>query len=296
MKSIESGVSPSSDYYVYAPSRTAQSMFFYPLQCGMFEYAPGYHLERSSFDSFLLMYLQKGSMTLDCGGKRQTIPEKCFALIDCYLPHGYSTASGCTCLWLHFDGVLARKYCGLITSRLGQVFSMGDDRPVLRILQGILDAFRNSRQVREPLLSRYINDMLTEFMLLQPERKQAALDDSAVNRAIGHMNEHFVESVTVQTLASTAGLSPCHFIRVFRQKTGYTPHEYLVNLRMASARYLLKYTTLSVKEICFNTGFASESVFCNAFRKQHQLSPQQYRLSGAEHADNARQYLPEDSV
>ena len=138
--------------------------------------------------------------------------------------------------------------------------------------------------------------MLTEFMLLQPERKQAALDDSAVNRAIGHMNEHFVESVTVQTLASTAGLSPCHFIRVFRQKTGYTPHEYLVNLRMASARYLLKYTTLSVKEICFNTGFASESVFCNAFRKQHQLSPQQYRLSGAEHADNARQYLPEDSV
>ena len=51
---------------------------------------------------------------------------------------------------------------------------------------------------------------------------------------------------------------------------------------MASARYLLQYTALSVKEICFSTGFSSESVFCNAFKKRHQMTPQQYRLNGAE--------------
>ncbi len=51
---------------------------------------------------------------------------------------------------------------------------------------------------------------------------------------------------------------------------------------MASARYLLKYTELTVKEICFNTGFSSESVFCNAFKKQHGMTPQGYRLQDAE--------------
>ena len=69
---------------------------------------------------------------------------------------------------------------------------------------------------------------------------------------------------------------------MFKQETGYTPHEYTVNRRMASARYLLQYTALSVKEICFSTGFSSESVFCNAFKKRHQMTPQQYRLNGAE--------------
>ena len=49
---------------------------------------------------------------------------------------------------------------------------------------------------------------------------------------------------------------------------------------MASARYLLKYTELTVKEICFNTGISCESVFCNAFKKQHGMTPQQYRLHG----------------
>ncbi len=51
---------------------------------------------------------------------------------------------------------------------------------------------------------------------------------------------------------------------------------------MASVRYLLKYTQLSVKEICFNTGFSSESVFCNAFRKLDGMTPQSYRLQGAD--------------
>ena len=34
---------------------------------------------------------------------------------------------------------------------------------------------------------------------------------------------------------------------------------------------VLKYTNLTVKEICFSTGFSCESVFCNAFRKKHRM-------------------------
>jgi AraC-like DNA-binding protein len=32
-----------------------------------------------------------------------------------------------------------------------------------------------------------------------------------------------------------------------------------------------------VKDICFNTGFSCESVFCNAFKKHHHMTPAQYR-------------------
>ena len=62
MKSHEPFIEPESTYYVYSPSLLGRSMFFYPLTCGHFFYAPGYHLHRASFDSFLLIYVQKGSM------------------------------------------------------------------------------------------------------------------------------------------------------------------------------------------------------------------------------------------
>ena len=283
MKSIEQKVSEVSDYYIYTPSKTAQKIFLYPTQCGLFSYEPGYRLDRNSFDSFLLMYIQKGTMLLDYGGKKQNVQEKHFALIDCYDSHGYSTEFGYECLWLHFDGILAREYYSLIVSRLGNVFSMNDAFPVLRKMNVILQVFAENEPVREPLLSKYITDILTEIMLVNSERNNACSSAAMAEQAITYINEHFSEDITVEQLSAMSGLSPCYFIRLFRKETGYAPHEYIVNRRMASARYLLKYTALSVKEICFNTGFSSESVFCSAFKKQHRMTPQQYRLHGSDH-------------
>ena len=283
MKSAENRVSPVSEYYLYTPSKTAQRAFFYPTQCGVFAYEPGYSLQRQSLDSFLLMYIQKGTMQLDFGGKHQTVSGKSLVLIDCYLPHGYSTAEGYECLWLHFDGPMARTYYDLVTSRLGPVFSMADPFPVLRRLNAIVDTFKENKPVREALMSKYITDILTECLLLSPEKSDGT---GLAERAVTYINEHFSEAIPLERLASLSGLSPGHFIRVFRRETGYTPHEYLLSRRMASARYLLRYTSLSVKEICFNTGFSSESAFCNAFRRHHGMSAQLYREGGAESAQS----------
>lgn len=281
MKTLEQKVSPVSDYYINSPSKTAQEMFLYPLQCGVFTYEPGYSLKRSSFDSFLLIYLQSGKMLLDFGGREQPVPENHFILIDCYQPHGYSTRDGSECVWLHFDGVQARNYYEYIVSRLGNVFAMEDALPVFRKMNGILKTFSENNQFQEPLLSKYITDILTEFMIYQPGRGAGGTSSEAVERAMVYIAEHFTEDIPVSLLARLAGLSEYHFIRTFRQKTGYTPHEYIINRRMASVRYLLKYTQLTVKEICFSTGFSCESVFCNAFKKLHHVTPRQYRLHGS---------------
>ena len=65
MKSHEPFIEPESTYYVYSPSLLGRSMFFYPLTCGHFFYAPGYHLHRASFDSFLLIYVKKGLIAMN---------------------------------------------------------------------------------------------------------------------------------------------------------------------------------------------------------------------------------------
>lgn len=284
MKTMERRVAPSSDYFVYTPSKIAQKMFLYPLQCGLFLYQPGYRLSRSAFNSFLLLYLQKGTLQLTVEGKTVSVAENHFVLLDCYRPHGYATAEGCECIWLHFDGITARSYYEQITAHLGQVFAMADASPVLRGLNAILHTFSHNQPVREPLLSKIITDMLTEFLLYSPLTHSHA---QLAENAITYINEHFSEKISLNSLADRFGMSTYHFIRVFKSETGYTPHDYIASRRMASARYLLQYTRLSIKDICYNTGFSTESVFCNAFKKQHGTSPQTYRRQGSEEAQAA---------
>ena len=90
-----------------------------------------------------------------------------------------------------------------------------------------------------------------------------------IETVISYINEHFKEDLPDKVLASAAGLSSYHFIRVFKRETGFTPHEYVINTRLSNARYLLRNTAMSVKDICFSCGFSSESALLhNLFKKR----------------------------
>lgn len=277
MKSHEELVSPISDYFIYSPSKQALDMFLYPMQCGSFSYLPGYSLTRDSFDSFLLMYVQKGELSLTFEGNTRLVTAGSFILLDCYKLHSYSTTKGWECLWCHFDGITTRAYYNSVVSRLGNVFSMPDTTPVLTKLTAILKIFSSGSPVREPLLSKYLTDILTEFLLYTPTSIHTRSYTNITEEIITYINEHFRENISLEDLASHAGLSQYHFIRIFKKETGFTPHEYIINTRIATAKYLLKNSRLSVKDICFTTGFSCESVFCSAFKRHQGMTPAQYR-------------------
>lgn len=277
MRSQEKFVRSDSEYFVYSPSKTALEMFLYPLQCGHFLYEPGYLLKRDSFDSFLLMYIQKGELDLAVNGYKYHVGSNSFILLDCYESHSYSTSTGWECLWCHFDGITARNYYANIASHLGNVFTMSDPYPALTKLTSIYNVFHTGTVVREPLLSKYLNDIMTEFMLYLPNAKHSPNDLGSAEEIITYINEHFAEDIKVTDLAVRAGLSQYHFIRTFKRDTGFTPHEYILNTRIATAQYLLKNTGLPVKDICYQIGFTDESSFCCAFKRRLGMTPTQYR-------------------
>lgn len=277
MKTREELITPESDYFIYSPSRLAQEMFLYPMQCGHFTYQPGYSLTRESFDSFLLMYITAGELDLVSEDQAQHVAAGSFVLIDCYKKHSYSTKTGWECLWCHFDGITARAYYNNVISHLNNVFSMPENCSALRKLQAMLQIFQEGAIVREPLMSKYLTDILTDFLLCAPSAENARNYAGIAEETISYISEHFQEDITVDHLAARAGLSQYHFIRTFKKETGFTPHEYLINTRIATARYLLKNSRLPVKEICFAAGFSSESVFCSAFKKHQGMTPVQYR-------------------
>ncbi|MDE7299109.1 MAG: AraC family transcriptional regulator [Lachnospiraceae bacterium] len=277
MKSCEKYIDKHSDYYVYTPSVTARQLFFYPLQCGHFIYEAGYSLSREAFDSFLLLYAEHGCMAVTTEAYTCEVSAGQFLFLDCYRPHAYRSSSGCECLWLHFDGSLARGFYEAVAAHSGIVISPKNPYPAREKLRAVYDLFQNRAPIREPLVSKYINDLLTFFLLNQPQKSGSLPQASISEEAAAFIREHFAEDIPVEALAKRAGLSPYHFIRVFKRETGFTPHQYLVDTRIAAAKYLLKNSPLSAKSICFQTGFSCESVFCSAFKKHEGVTPAEYR-------------------
>ena len=110
---------------------------------------------------------------------------------------------------------------------------------------------------------------------------QAAQSEQAggVQNAIAYISAHFSEPLQLQTLADQCSLSPYYFSRLFSKETGMTPHQYILETRIASARYYLSTTNLSVKEIAYLTGFTDESSLCSTFRKREGETPSSYRNS-----------------
>lgn len=281
MKSCEEFVAPESEYFVYAPSKSAQKMFFYPLQCGRFIYKAGYRLHREAYDSFLLIYITEGKLDLTLENRRVCAGAGSFILLDCYQRHAYSCDSGCECCWCHFDGVAARDWYDAVAARLGNVFSAPDFHAAHAGLTAIYDTFALGRPVREPLMSKYLTDILTCFLLYPSSDVGSPGSAGITERIVAYINEHYTENITVEALARLAGLSPYHFIRVFKGETGFTPHEYILHTRISAAKYLLKNSRMSVKDICFRTGFSCESVFCSAFKRRLGVTPTRYRAPEA---------------
>ena len=279
MKSREAKIAPQSDYYVYTPSLTAKQLFFYPLRCGHFIYEPDYTLSRETFDSFLLMYVEQGNITVKSGDFCGELSSGQFLFLDCYKPHSYSTAKGCECFWCHFDGVMARGYYEMATQHTGSILTIKDPFKGRGKLKAVYDIFNEGAPVREPLVSKYLNDLLTCFLLNTSQKENPWGRASISEEAAAYIRENFAKDLPVEELAAHAGLSTWHFIRVFKQEIGLTPHQYLVNTRIAAAKYLLKNSPLPTKNICYETGFSCESVFCSAFKKHEGMTPLEYRGS-----------------
>ncbi|MGS2717436.1 AraC family transcriptional regulator [Eionea flava] len=94
-----------------------------------------------------------------------------------------------------------------------------------------------------------------------------------------YIHAHIAEKIQVSELAQVCDLSASHFYQKFRDKTGISPHQYLILERIKVAKFLLGNTNKNLTDICFSLGFSSQSAFTNTFTKKVGCSPSQYRNS-----------------
>jgi AraC-like DNA-binding protein len=102
-----------------------------------------------------------------------------------------------------------------------------------------------------------------------------------VDRARELLHASYADRVSLQQLSACAGLSPFHFLRVFEQAVGFTPHAYLNQIRVREAQRRLSLGTPSA-QVALDCGFCDQSHMVRAFRRVTGVTPGQYQNAHVE--------------
>ena len=136
------------------------------------------------------------------------------------------------------------------------------------------------------LKNRFVKGMVDEVVLtylahtttnhIESETQNVTLSKRFQN-LIQWINEHYSESITAHEAAEVIGLSSKYFSRYFKQHANMSFNEYVYRTRISRAMDMLNNTNLSIKEICYETGFSSSAHFTKTFVKYVGITPTAYR-------------------
>lgn len=105
---------------------------------------------------------------------------------------------------------------------------------------------------------------------------QEIVDHPLVEQVTGYIEVHLGEGITVEDVAETVHMSKFYFLRKFKEITGMTVHNFIVNKRIIAACQAMA-EGKSITESWQMTGFADYSSFLRNFRKIYGISPREYR-------------------
>jgi len=117
--------------------------------------------------------------------------------------------------------------------------------------------------------------LLYRSTLMTPELSNG--DGIRLGAVLDHIELHYAEEFSLQSLAELMGTSPTYFSRLFRSEVGIPLFEHINRTRIRKACVLLRSPDLSVTRIAFDVGYNSVSFFNRYFRRVMNVSPREYR-------------------
>jgi AraC family transcriptional regulator len=157
-----------------------------------------------------------------------------------------------------------------------------DDYVITNLLNIINFAFDNPEQAPQLLVDEIsillMSHLIHNYSDVSPvERSRGGLAPWQERIAKEILVARICNPPTADELGQACGVSARHFIRAFRQSTGRTPHQWLMQERALKAKNLLVHSDRPLAEISAMCGYANHSHFCRAFQRTFGQSPSNAR-------------------
>lgn len=265
---------------IVTASDMAKAMLFYTQEVGYFKTKPPYFTERMNLNSFLVLFTVSGKGILTYDGKQYEVPGGTCFLIDCKKHHHYKTEENdhWEILWLHFNGTLAVQYYQEFIKNGFQILEVRNSFFMESTLRRIIALNQKKDAATELVVSDLITHILTGLMVQNQDNhtNRKYIPDYIRDIAVT-IEKEFAGNLTLDLFADKYHRSKFGISKEFKRYMGISLNEYHINVRISSAKALLRDSDLSVNEIAFEIGMNHVSHFINLFKARENMTPLQYR-------------------
>jgi len=178
--------------------------------------------------------------------------------------------------WLHCDGASVESAVSSSELPLNRPIPLGDAALAETSLWSLHDEISGNRRPDRVIVENLVQIWIRRIRrAVHPVAEKAI--PSRVLAAQAHLDSRFAADITLESLASFAGMSASYLSAEFRKHIGMPPMRYLLETRLTRAAYLLADVNMSISEVAREVGFRDPLYFSRQFRKRFGLSPRPYR-------------------
>lgn len=233
-------------------------------------------------NQYILIYCIEGKGWISVDGQKTEVNANQFFIIPKDTAHAYGSHNSTpwSIYWVHYSGILAPNFydsakttSSILPSKIDRI----DER--IQLFEEILQNLEMGYS-KENL--HYSNICMLHFLasfkyINQFRQIRKIREKDVIENAIFQMKENLHIKLTLDNLAKEAGLSSSHFSLQFRNKTGRSPMDYLIHLRIQRACHYLDNSQLRINEISLKVGYEDSFYFSRIFKKTMGISPAEYR-------------------
>lgn len=255
----------------------------YLTDIGYYPQARHHFRERTSGSAqFILIYCVDGQGEIRIGESVHPILADHYFIIPAGMSHAYHSdeVNPWSIYWIHFSGVKAGLFARMACQSIG--IERGTTSRISDRFDLFSEIFRNLDRGFSIENLEYINlclsYLLSSFTHASQFRvvKQAGENDP-VAQSINFMLENISRKLKLRDIASETRLSASYFSAIFQIRTGHSPIEYFIQLKIQRACRLLDTSGWLIADVSREIGFDDQFYFSRVFRKVMGMSPIEYR-------------------
>ncbi|MGM1022034.1 MAG: AraC family transcriptional regulator [Bacillota bacterium] len=281
-KNNGNGTPWSSDPVVIArtPSAFAKRSLFYIQEIGYFKKTSAYAMERKELTSFLLVFTLSGQGELLYREKKYILKPHDMFFVNCEEYVQYSTAGheAWEFISVNVYGNLIDNFYEQFAKHNKPVISLNDPCTISDKLRSLLYVQSDRSFSAELLTSRLISELLT-YILQHPYDHPYVNQDTIteIRKVQQYLDRSYSERITLDSLADMFELNKFNLAKNFKKQIGFSPIDYLINVRITAAQGWLKTSDESIVDIARFVGIPNTSHFINLFKEHVGETPHSFR-------------------
>ncbi|MFL5746708.1 MAG: AraC family transcriptional regulator [Niastella sp.] len=252
------------------------SLGYYPNARGHYTY------RKKGLPENFLFYCVDGAGWYQIGDKKSEVGPNQFFILPQNVEHAYGSTDDnpWSIYWIHFGGDSLPQMNSLqAVQKHFKPFYIKSSSEIQIMFSRMYKALELGYSTDNLIFANLCLPHFLSLFIYNSKHTTVSPNDKldVVDSAILYMQEHINENISLQDLSSHYNYSASRFSSLFKQKTGYAPIDYFIQMKMQKASQQLDFSTNSVKDIALSMGFDDPYYFSKRFRKIIGLSPKQYR-------------------